>query len=161
MIRPKSQKFKIGHDGILSNGNFILIIKNNIFLFQLPGNWPTTKKCAPYFRGNTEFPIYFFAKTQNVLWRFTPNPKVWMQKFLEVILYHFGMAVWICKITPFSIHPNIWKFCQKTVFCVTWTVSQNRSRHLSWAEYYFVWIFVKLLWCFYWNFAVLSNFSLH
>jgi hypothetical protein len=59
MIRPKSQNFKIGHDGILSIGNFILMIKNNILLFQLPGNLPTTKKCAPYFRGNTEFPIYF------------------------------------------------------------------------------------------------------
>jgi hypothetical protein len=59
MIRPKFQNFKIGHDGILSIGNFILMIKNNILLFQLPGNLPTTKKCAPYFRGNTEFPIYF------------------------------------------------------------------------------------------------------
>jgi hypothetical protein len=58
MIRPKSQNFKIGHDGILSIGTFILMIKNHILLFQLPGNWPTTKKCAPYFRGNTEFPIY-------------------------------------------------------------------------------------------------------
>jgi hypothetical protein len=58
MIRLKSQNYKIGHDGILSIGDFILIIKNNILLFQLPGNWPTTKKCAPYFRGNMEFPIY-------------------------------------------------------------------------------------------------------
>jgi hypothetical protein len=58
MIRPKSQNFKIGHDGILSIGNFILMIKNNILLFQLPGNLQTTKKCAPYLRGNTEFPIY-------------------------------------------------------------------------------------------------------
>jgi hypothetical protein len=32
--------------------------KNHILLIQLPGNWPTTKKCAPYFRGNMEFPIY-------------------------------------------------------------------------------------------------------
>jgi hypothetical protein len=54
----KSQKFKIGHDSILLIGNFILMIKNNIFLFQLPDNWPTTKKCALYFRGNMEFPIY-------------------------------------------------------------------------------------------------------
>jgi hypothetical protein len=38
MIRPKSQKFKIGYDGILSNGNFILMIKNHVLLFQLPGN---------------------------------------------------------------------------------------------------------------------------
>jgi hypothetical protein len=59
MIRPKSQNFKIGHDGILSIGNFILMIKNHILLFRLPGNCPTTKKCAPYFRGNMEFPIYF------------------------------------------------------------------------------------------------------
>jgi hypothetical protein len=51
---------KIGHDGILSIGNFILVIKNQILLFQLPGNWPTTKKCAPYFRGNMEFPIYSY-----------------------------------------------------------------------------------------------------
>jgi hypothetical protein len=58
MIRPKSQNYKIGHDGILSIGIFILMIKNHILLFQLPGNWPTTKKCAPYFRGNMEFPIY-------------------------------------------------------------------------------------------------------
>jgi hypothetical protein len=36
MIRPKSQNFKIGHDGILSIGNFILMIKNHILLFQLP-----------------------------------------------------------------------------------------------------------------------------
>jgi hypothetical protein len=36
MIRPKSQKFKIGHDDILSIGNFILMIKNHILLFQLP-----------------------------------------------------------------------------------------------------------------------------
>jgi hypothetical protein len=66
MIRPKSQNFKIGHDDILSIGNFILMIKNHILLFQLPRNWPTTKKCAPYFRGNTEFPIYlkFEAKAE-------------------------------------------------------------------------------------------------
>jgi hypothetical protein len=62
MIRPKSQISKIGHDGILSIGNFKLMIKNHILIFQLPGNWPTTKKCAPYFRGNTEFPIYFLIE---------------------------------------------------------------------------------------------------
>jgi hypothetical protein len=61
IIRPKSLNFKIGHDGILSIGNFMLII----LLLQLPGNWTTTKKCAPYFRGNTEFPIYFKYKCFN------------------------------------------------------------------------------------------------
>jgi hypothetical protein len=34
--------------------------KSYILLLQLPGNWPTTKKCAPYFRGNMEFTIYSF-----------------------------------------------------------------------------------------------------
>jgi hypothetical protein len=38
MIRPKPQNYEIGHDGILSIGNFILMIKNQILLFQLPGN---------------------------------------------------------------------------------------------------------------------------
>jgi hypothetical protein len=38
MIQPKSQNYKIGHDGILSIGNFILVIKNQILLFQLTGN---------------------------------------------------------------------------------------------------------------------------
>jgi hypothetical protein len=68
IIRPKSQNFKIGHDGILSIGNFILMIKNHILVLQLPGNLPTTKKCAPYFRGNTEFPIY------SVFQKFSKNP---------------------------------------------------------------------------------------
>jgi hypothetical protein len=63
MIWPRSQNFKIGHDGILSIGNFILMLKNHILIFQLPGNWPTTKKCAPFFRGNTEFSIYFWPRT--------------------------------------------------------------------------------------------------
>jgi hypothetical protein len=29
-----------------------------IFDFSSLVNWSTTKKCAPYFRGNMEFPIY-------------------------------------------------------------------------------------------------------
>jgi hypothetical protein len=33
IIRPKSFNFKIGHDGILSIGNFRLMIKNHIFYF--------------------------------------------------------------------------------------------------------------------------------
>jgi hypothetical protein len=36
----------------------MLMINNHFTLFQLPGNFLKTKKCAPYFRGNTEFPIY-------------------------------------------------------------------------------------------------------
>jgi hypothetical protein len=68
IIRPKSQKFKIGREGILSIENFRLMIKNHILLFQLPGNWPTTKKCTAYFRGNTEFPIYFILYI-SILWQ--------------------------------------------------------------------------------------------
>jgi hypothetical protein len=50
-----------GHDPAYKSQNLNLgmMINNHILLFQLPGNWPTTEKCAPYFRGNTEFPIYF------------------------------------------------------------------------------------------------------
>jgi hypothetical protein len=48
----------IRHDGILSIGNFMLMINNHFTLFQLPGNLLKTKKCALYFRGNMEFPIY-------------------------------------------------------------------------------------------------------
>jgi hypothetical protein len=36
----------------------MLMINNHFALFQLPGNLLKNKKCAPYFRGNTEFPIY-------------------------------------------------------------------------------------------------------
>jgi hypothetical protein len=34
------------------------MINNHFARFQLPGNLLKTKKCAPYFRGNTQFPIY-------------------------------------------------------------------------------------------------------
>jgi hypothetical protein len=57
-IRPKSQNSNIRHDGILSIGNFMLMINNQFARFQLPGNLLKPKKCAPYFRGNTQFPIY-------------------------------------------------------------------------------------------------------
>jgi hypothetical protein len=48
----------IKHDGILSIGNFMQMINNHFARFQLPGYLSKTKKCAPYFRGNTQFPIY-------------------------------------------------------------------------------------------------------
>jgi hypothetical protein len=44
MIRPKSQKFKIGHDGILSIGNFILMIKNHRIWDRFIQNRQTTGK---------------------------------------------------------------------------------------------------------------------
>jgi hypothetical protein len=64
-IRPKSQNSNTRHDGILSTGNFMLMLNNHFAWFQLPGN--LLKNCAPYFRGNTQFPIYwnFTGKTVN------------------------------------------------------------------------------------------------
>jgi hypothetical protein len=38
----------------------LLMINNNFARFQLPSKLFKTKKCAPYFRGNMEFPIYFY-----------------------------------------------------------------------------------------------------
>jgi hypothetical protein len=58
IIRPKCQNSNKRHDGILSIGNFMLMIYNHFALFQLPGNLLKTKKCAPYFRGHRQFPIY-------------------------------------------------------------------------------------------------------
>jgi hypothetical protein len=50
MIWPKSQKFKIGYDGILSIGNFILMIKNQIpiLIFDAATQWLTSnqKMCS-------------------------------------------------------------------------------------------------------------------
>jgi hypothetical protein len=85
MIRPKSQNFKIGHDGILSIGNLILMIKNHILLFQLPGT--TTKKCAPYFRGNMEFPIYI----NSCFWKILSLDIIYFRSNFGLKLrYHFG-----------------------------------------------------------------------
>jgi hypothetical protein len=58
IIQPKSRNSNIKHDGILSIGYCMLMITNHFARFQLPGILSKTKKCAPYFRGNTQFPIY-------------------------------------------------------------------------------------------------------
>jgi hypothetical protein len=42
--RPKSRNSNKRHDGILSIGNFMLMICNHFALFQLPGNLFRTKK---------------------------------------------------------------------------------------------------------------------
>jgi hypothetical protein len=81
-LSPKN--YKIGHDGILSIENFILMIKNQILLFQLPGNWPTTKKCAPYFRDNMEFPIYYFL----YLW----PKKLLSFRFVKNVILNFQIS---------------------------------------------------------------------
>jgi hypothetical protein len=54
----------IRDDGILLIGKFMLVIKNHFALFKLPDNLLKTKKIAPYFRGNTQFPIYLNSKFQ-------------------------------------------------------------------------------------------------
>jgi hypothetical protein len=44
----------------------MLMINNHIARFQLPGKLLKTKKCAPSFRGNMDFPIYLFFQCYNV-----------------------------------------------------------------------------------------------
>jgi hypothetical protein len=48
-IRPKSQNSNTRHDGILSIGNFMLMINNHFARFQLPGNLFKTKKMCSLF----------------------------------------------------------------------------------------------------------------
>jgi hypothetical protein len=54
----QSPKIQVCHDGALSIRK--LILNKAQLIISLFFNWWTTKKCAPYFRGNTEFPIYFY-----------------------------------------------------------------------------------------------------
>jgi hypothetical protein len=70
----KVQNSNIRHDGILSIGNFMLMINNHFAQFQLPGSLLKTKKCASYFRGNTQFPIFF-------------KMEVGMEQMLSISLY--------------------------------------------------------------------------
>jgi hypothetical protein len=49
IIRPKSQNSNIRHDGILSIGNFMLMINNHFARFQLPGKLLKTKKMCSLF----------------------------------------------------------------------------------------------------------------
>jgi hypothetical protein len=57
IIKPKSQNSNIGHDGILSIRNFMLMINNNFSLFSCPVTCQEPIKCAPDFRSNTQFLI--------------------------------------------------------------------------------------------------------
>jgi hypothetical protein len=83
IIRPKSQNSNVSHDGILSIWNFMLMINNHYTLFQLPGNLLKTKKCAPYFCGNTEFPIYSYI--------------IYMRNFSfkSVVFWVIGLRCWL------------------------------------------------------------------
>jgi hypothetical protein len=49
----------------------MLMINNHFARFRLPGNLLNTKKCAPYFRGNTQFPIYFLLHGSKIKFSFS------------------------------------------------------------------------------------------
>jgi hypothetical protein len=63
IIRPKSQNSNIKLDGILSIGNFMLIINNHFARFRLPGNLLKTKKNV----------LSIFVATRNFLFIFFNN----------------------------------------------------------------------------------------
>jgi hypothetical protein len=67
--QPKSQIFNIGHDYALWIRNFMVMINTHFALLHLPGNSLKTKKNAPYFRGNTKFPIYFIITVKFLIYR--------------------------------------------------------------------------------------------
>jgi hypothetical protein len=52
------------------------MINNHFADFQLPDNLLKTKKCAPYFRENTEFPIYCVCHLNS---KFTSQKGVWTE----------------------------------------------------------------------------------
>jgi hypothetical protein len=62
IIRPKSQNYKIGHDGILSIGNSILMIKNNILLFSCPVTDQQPKNVLPISVPTWNFPFIFLVR---------------------------------------------------------------------------------------------------
>jgi hypothetical protein len=55
LIRPKSQIPNIRHDGTLSIGNFMLMMKNQRILNLSP----CTQKMCFFLSWYTEFPVYF------------------------------------------------------------------------------------------------------
>jgi hypothetical protein len=69
MIQPKSQNFKIGHDGILSIGNFILVIKNQILIFNCPVTDQQPKNVLPISVATWNF--LFIIASVGVIHRFT------------------------------------------------------------------------------------------
>jgi hypothetical protein len=60
VIRPKSQNSNLRHDGILSIGNFMLMINKHFSLFQLPVK--TKKNVLPIFVAIRNFLFIFFSK---------------------------------------------------------------------------------------------------
>jgi hypothetical protein len=110
MIRPESQNFKIWHDGILSIGNFILMIKNHILLFQLPGNWPTTKKCAPYCATWNFLFIWFYfclyiCRLPPPLIFVSTNHNNFGLQYEPLVIINFHMVPWQCG-SVVVLHPR-------------------------------------------------------
>jgi hypothetical protein len=73
----QSPKIQVWHDGALSIRK--LILNKAQLIISLFVNWRKTKKCAPYFRGNMEFPIYLIPcmiDSDFREWRWT-----WIEKF--------------------------------------------------------------------------------
>jgi hypothetical protein len=92
IIRPKCWILNIRHDGILSIRNFTLMIKNHFVLFQHSGNWWTTKKRAPYFRGNTNFKQIhtneiFTIQTNKFCWKLNVDETIKNMKRYKVYFF--------------------------------------------------------------------------
>jgi hypothetical protein len=67
IIQPKSQNSNIRHDGILSIGNFMLMINNHFARFQLPGNLLKTKKMCSLFSLQHAISYLFIDKFETSL----------------------------------------------------------------------------------------------
>jgi hypothetical protein len=85
MIQPKSQNFEIGHDGILSIGNFILMIKNHILIFNCPVTDQQPKNVLP-----------ISVVTRNFLFIFRYANCIF--QFCKMIYVACKLIFWDCKI---------------------------------------------------------------
>jgi hypothetical protein len=72
IIRPKSRNSNIRHDGILSIGNFMLMINNRFTRFQLPGNLLKTRKMCFLFSWQhaISYLFFFFFVIKTSIWFF-------------------------------------------------------------------------------------------
>jgi hypothetical protein len=63
IIRPKSRNSNVRHDGILSIGNFMLMMNNHFARFQLPGKLLKTKKMCSLFPWQHGISYLFFLES--------------------------------------------------------------------------------------------------
>jgi hypothetical protein len=100
MIRPKSQNFKIGHDGILSIGNFILMIKIIFYFFSCPVTGQQPKNVLPISVATRNFLFISFFSSRN---QYFPHISfVASKKVTIAILFNF--------LTNFIVEQNLWHF---------------------------------------------------